>query len=377
MIEYDAIIAGYTCVDLIPDFKKQTAINSISDFFKPGKLIEIGGMDFVLGGVVPNTGLAMDKFGKKVYLNGLIGNDSIGKIAELQLKEHGVFEGIVKIAEADTAFSIVIAPMGIDRIFLESPGCNQSFNIKHINFEMVSKTRLFHFGYPPLLKQFFLNDGQQLVQMYSKVQRAGAVTSLDFSLPDQESESGKIDWPLILKNTLPFVDIFTPSIEELLLTMMPSKYAEIESQKKEGEIIDKIPISLVQEIGNIIISSGVNILLIKMGHRGAYLLTKDTSSINKKLGLVLENKKWSNCEIFCKAYKVDNSRVKHASGAGDIAVAAFLSSILNGENPDMAIKYSAMAGKESLYCENNFNNMLNWEQLGDKIDKETNELILY
>ena len=53
--KYDAVIAGYTCVDLIPAFKKHKASGNINDILKPGKLIEIEGLDFVIGGLVTNT----------------------------------------------------------------------------------------------------------------------------------------------------------------------------------------------------------------------------------------------------------------------------------------------------------------------------------
>ncbi len=190
MKKYDAIIAGYTCVDLIPDFKKSQPVIGLSNLFIPGKLIEIDGISFVLGGAVPNTGLAMKKFNKNVFLNGLVGDDFIGKIAIEWLDEYNLSEGIRTTGKAGTAFSIVIAPPGIDRIFLESPGCNQIFGISYINFDAISESRLFHFGYPPLLKQFYQNDGSELVDLFSRIQSMGVVTSLDFSLPDPESESG-------------------------------------------------------------------------------------------------------------------------------------------------------------------------------------------
>ncbi|MBN2775839.1 MAG: carbohydrate kinase family protein [Prolixibacteraceae bacterium] len=373
--QYDAVIAGYTCVDLIPDFKRHAPGGNISTFLRPGKLTEIGGMDFVLGGVVPNTGLAMKKFGRRVYLNGLIGTDVIGQIADGRLKQYGVSEGMVKTEEADTAFSIVIAPPGVDRIFLESPGCNQIFGLESIDFETIKKSRLFHFGYPPLLRQFCLNNGQQLAQLFSEVQKTGVITSLDFSLPDPESESGKVNWPVILGKTLPHVDVFVPSLEELLQTMMPGKYAEIQSRLRNTEIIDRISPGLIKELGHRVISLGVKIVLIKMGHRGAYLLTGDISSLNKKAGVTLDKKKWNNREILCNAYKVDKSQVKNATGAGDTAVAAFLTAVLDGEFPETAIRYAAMAGRESLYCENIFEDIDNWEQLTEKIQTEQNELI--
>ena len=137
----------------------------------------------------------MKKFNKNVFLNGLVGDDFIGKIAIEWLDKYNLSEGIRITDKAGTAFSIVIAPPGIDRIFLESPGCNQIFDTSFINFDAISQSRLFHFGYPPLLKQFYQDNGSQLVDLFSKIQKMGVVTSLDFSLPDTESESGKIDWP--------------------------------------------------------------------------------------------------------------------------------------------------------------------------------------
>ena len=52
MKKYDAVIAGYTCVDMFPGFKKNESSASLSELLIPGKLIEIDGLDFILGGVV-------------------------------------------------------------------------------------------------------------------------------------------------------------------------------------------------------------------------------------------------------------------------------------------------------------------------------------
>jgi hypothetical protein len=80
MKKYDALIAGYICLDLVPDFRKYESISGISNLVIPGNLIEIDEISFSLGGLVANTGIAFNKFDGKVYLNGLIGNDSFGKI---------------------------------------------------------------------------------------------------------------------------------------------------------------------------------------------------------------------------------------------------------------------------------------------------------
>src|SRR5665647_1682988 len=190
MKKYDAVIAGYICVDLIPDFKKNESFTSITNLLKPGKLIEIDGLSYTLGGVVANTGMAMKKFSKNVFLNGLIGDDFIGKIARELLDKYNLSTGVKTINEEGTAFGLVIAPPGVDRIFLESPGCSQLFDISYINFDAVAQSRLFHFGYPPLLKQFYLNAGSQLLDMFSSIQGMGVVTScLLYTSPSPQTDS--------------------------------------------------------------------------------------------------------------------------------------------------------------------------------------------
>ena len=375
MKKYDAVVAGYTCVDLIPHFNKDEAIANIANLFKPGKLIEIDGLNFLIGGVVANTGLAMKKFNKNVFLNGLVGDDFIGRIATEWLGKYDLSAGIRTTGSTGTAFSIVIAPPGIDRIFLESPGCNQIFDASFIDFDAVSESRIFHFGYPPLLKQFYQNQGSQLTDLFSEVQKMGVVTSLDFSLPDPESESGKLNWPEIMHKILPFTDIFVPSLEEVLEIMQPGKYAEILASSVSKDIINHVLVSIIRVIGRMIIDSGVKILLIKAGHWGAYLLTGDVSSINEKAGTNLDMGKWNNCELWCNAYKADLLKIEHSSGAGDTSVAAFLSAILDDENPESAVRYAALAGRNNLYCKNIYEDLSNWEEMREEIKSEENEII--
>ena len=367
MKKYDAVIAGYLCVDIVPEFQKNEHVTNISSLFIPGKLIEIDGLDFSLGGVVANTGMAMKKFNKKVFLNGLIGNDFIGKIARDWLEKYNLSEGIKITERAGTAFGIVIAPHGIDRIFLESPGCSKIFDTEFIDFEAVSQSRLFHFGYPPLLRQFYLNNGIQLSSMFSKIHEMGVVTSLDFSLPDTQSESGRQDWPQIMQQVLPHTDIFMPSLEEALQIMMPEEYFKIMSVASNSDIIDLIPVSIIREIGKKAIDFGVKILLIKAGHRGIYLLTGDVSTLNRERGFSLPEDDWNHRELWCNAYPVDPDQMKNATGAGDTAAAAFLASILDGETSEIALKYAAIAGRNNLYCLDIYEELNDWQHMEKEI----------
>ena len=367
MKKYDAVIAGYLCIDMVPEFPGHELSTGISGLLKPGKLIEIEGLEFNLGGVVANTGMAMKKFGKQVYLNGLIGNDFMGEIAKSMLDKYGLAEGIKITGITGTAFGIVLAPPGVDRIFLESPGCSKIFDMDFIDFKAVTESRLFHFGYPPLLREFYLNGGIQLQDMFAKVQEMGVATSLDFSLPDLQSESGKQDWLQIMKRVLPYTDIFVPSLEEVLQIMKPGEYARIISSAGNSEIIDLIPLSIIREIGRTIIELGAKILLIKAGHRGIYLLTGDISGLNQKEGFNLPEEDWNHRELWCDAYPADPEKVKNATGAGDTAAAAFLSAILDGTTAETALKLAAIAGRNNLYCQDIYKEINGWQEMEKEI----------
>lgn len=375
MKKYDVVIAGYISVDMIPGFKKDGSVTSIFEILKPGRLIEVGRLNATLGGVVANTGLAMQKFSKKAFLNSIIGDDFIGKIAKGWLDKYALSSDIKTMKGESTAFGLVIAPPGVDRIFLESTGCSRLFDIGSINFNAIAQCRLFHFGYPPLLRQFYLHEGRQLIDMFSRVHKMNVVTSLDFSLPDEGSESGKIDWPKILQNLLPYTDIFVPSLEEALQIMMPSTYADIQASNGNAEIIDLVSNEVIREVGNRIINAGAKIALIKAGHRGAYLWTGNVASVNKKQDFHLEEKRWNHRELWCKAYPVCNDKIKNASGAGDTAAAAFLSAILNEENPESALKYAAIAGRNNLYCYDIYEELNDWNDMTSQIQKEPAQVI--
>lgn len=375
MKKYDAVISGYICVDLIPDFKKNEPATSIFEILKPGRLIEIDGLSATLGGVVANTGMAMKKFSKNVFLNGVIGDDFIGKIARKWLDEHG-FEGNIKTMKREgTAFGLVIAPPGVDRIFLESPGCSQLFDNTCINFNAIAQSRLFHFGYPPLLKQFYLNDGIRLIELFAEVQKMGVTTSMDFSLPDGESESGKINWPEILERVLAYTDIFVPSLEEALQIMMPSTYTMIQTASGDNEIIDLVPFDTIRALGKRMIDMGVKIALIKAGHRGAYLWTGDVTSISQESEFYVDEKHWNFRELWCNAYPVDHEKIKSASGAGDTAAAAFLAAMLNNERPESALKYAAIAGRNNLYCYDIYEELSDWSAMTNQIQNEPVRII--
>jgi len=208
-----------------------------------------------------------------------------------------------------------------------------------------------------------LNMGDELQSLFSRIREMGVITSMDFSLPDRQSESGKQNWLYIMERVLPYTDIFVPSLEEALQIMMPDQYEKILLTVGNSDIVDHIPTSLIRKIGKKIIDCGVKILLIKAAHRGIYLLTDDISPLNKERGLNLPESNWNYRELWCNAYPADPGKIKNATGAGDTAIAAFLAALLDGNTAETALRYAAIAGRNNLYCNDIYDELDDWQSM--------------
>ena len=88
------------------------------------------------------------------------------------------------------------------------------------------------------MKALFSDEGKELAAIFEKAKRAGATTSLDMSLPDPDSESGRAPWDRIIRRTLPFVDVFLPSIEEAVFMMQRERFLKMKAEHGGAELID-------------------------------------------------------------------------------------------------------------------------------------------
>ena len=86
-----------------------------------------------------------------------------------RLAQEGVVAGIRRTDRAGTAYGLVLAPPGADRLFLEDPGCNRVFSADDLDYDAVGRSRLFHFGYPPLLETLWNNGGAALLAQQGRV----------------------------------------------------------------------------------------------------------------------------------------------------------------------------------------------------------------
>lgn len=314
----EAVVAGHVCLDIIPTFHQ--AVRSFGDLIAPGKLTETGVATITTGGAVSNTGLALHRLGVTTELMGKIGNDAFGKAITDVIGQYGaqLTAGMIVEPSAVSSYTVVLSTKGLDRSFLHCPGANDTFGANDIPYSRLAGRRLFHFGYPPLMRRMYTRKGQELAHMLQLVTERGLTTSLDMALPDPASAAGRQDWLAILDQALPFVDVFLPSFDEIRHMLAPV-LGKAAMAPCNGATLHAISDALLER--------GVAIVAIKLGVNGLYVRTSADSTRLARMGRAAPRNPatWLNRELLAPCFKV---RVAGTVGAGDCTIAGFLAGML-------------------------------------------------
>lgn len=339
----DCIVAGHTCMDLFPAFPDGGG--SIREIFQPGKLVQLGPMDQAMAGAVPNTAGALHRLGVSVYPMGKTGNDSLGNSILEKMESAGLStRGMIREESCGTSYTIVLNIPGIDRIPLHYPGTNDTFGSGDLDFEVIRQARHFHFGYPPLMREMYADGGEQLSNLFARVKKLGPGTSLDMARPDPQTEAGKVNWTALLQKVLPFVDLFTPSIDELLYMIdRPAFNSFIHSDKSLGGLVRKD----LENLGKRLLGMGAGSVLFKLGDSGAYYASGQES-------------------FYSPCFQVE---LKGAIGAGDCTIAGFLSARLKGLPVKEALRTAVASGACNVEAVDSLSGIPGWEELQERISK--------
>lgn len=362
------VVAGHICLDITPDFPN-IKIDKVDDMLVPGRLIQMGSVDVHIGGCVSNTGLALKILGANVSLMGKIGNDDFGSIVSDQIKSHNAINSMSISGEEDTSYSVVIAPRGIDRIFLHHSGANNYFYEQDLDFDIIKDARLFHLGYPPLMKSLYADGGSELLKILQRVKSLGVATSLDMAAVDENDEAGKVDWEAILEKVLPYVDFFVPSIEELAYMIDRPRYREWIA-RADGRDVTSI-LSVEEDIVPLaqkLLAMGCKIVLLKCGVPGLFLASSDQETL-EKIGERLEFNAgaWTGIRHFEPSFKPD--KVLSGTGAGDTSIAAFLYAILNNYCWEDCMKYATATGASCVTAYDSLSGLKSFEKLKKKMEQ--------
>ena len=336
-----AVVAGHICLDVIPSLEHLPA-GQFEQLFQPGHLISVGTAGFATGGPVSNTGLALHRLGIPTRLIAKVGNDPFGTMIRQLIRDidPNLLAGIHSDDSEPTSYSIIVSPPGSDRYILHCPGVNEAFRAADVHEKIVRQADLFHFGYPPIMQQMYRHEGAELAAIFRNAKASGATTSLDMAFPDPLSEGGQADWHIILKRTLPYVDIFTPSLEEILFLLYREQYEAV--CQDHTDVLNVLTPDMLSHIGTDLLSMGAKIILLKLGHQGVYLRTTDEDGLTD-LGRALPQNgtAWASRELWSPCFQVN---VVGTTGSGDATIAGFLSAFLREMPPAETINAAAAVG---------------------------------
>lgn len=355
----DVVVAGHLCVDIIPVIADEATAASES-FLAPGRLTEVGPAVLSPGGAVSNTGLSLLRLGIDVRLVARIGDDAIGRLTCDILASHGqqATQHLAIASGEPSSYTLVIDPPGIDRTFLHYPGTNQTFGREDVPTSLLGQARLFHFGYPPIMRRMYADGGHELRCLFQGAKAQRATTSLDMSMPDPSQPSGRADWRAILALTLPYADLFMPSVEEMLYMLWPERYDQLRRAVGEVRMIDVLEPAEIQHLSQEALALGAKIVGLKLGHRGLYLRTaRQLGDLGR--GAPAQPGLWAGRELWVPCFRV---KVVGTVGAGDATIAGFLAGLLRGQGPEGAVVSAVAAGACSVEAADATSGVRPWQE---------------
>lgn len=335
-----AVVAGHICLDIIPGFDTVPDGQFLS-LLRPGKMITAGPATLATGGAVSNTGLSLFRLGIPTQLIAKVGNDSFAEAVRHIVSSYhpDLTRGMLVDEQAGTSYTVILSPPGLDRMFLHYLGPNQTFSPADIDYQLIEQADLFHFGYPPVMREFYKGGGAGLVQMLRRAKAAGATTSIDLTFPDPLSESGRLDWRPIFVAALPYTDVFSPNVEELLFLLRRPTFERL---SERGEVLRQVTPDLLAEVSDELLGLGAKIIMLKLGDCGAYLRTAGKDAL-ETLGRAAPSDLavWAGREFMAPCFRVN---VVGTTGSGDATIAGLLSAFLRGLSPEDSLTIAVAVG---------------------------------
>ena len=347
----EVVVAGHLCLDLIPEFEGGVSL-------EPGGLSTIRRTHYTSGGGVANVGRALLTLGVDTRLIGRVGDDAFGDSlwALLSAESPAAASTLQLVPGEVTSYTVVVSHPGVDRLFLHQPGCNDRFDPADIDLELARSARMFYLGYPPVLRQTYLDGGRACAELFASLRAAGVTTVLDTSLPDAGAAAGRVDWRGWLERVLPQVDVFVPSLAEALFMLERDRFGAGAWQNQA------MPAPFVRDLGATLLGLGVAVAGVKLGAAGLYLRTAAAPRLQ---GTLLAGRSgWPDRELWTPAFEVE---VAGTVGAGDAALAGFMASLLRGTSPDEALTMAAAVGASSVEAVDASSGLRSWEATRERV----------
>jgi sugar/nucleoside kinase (ribokinase family) len=362
----DVTVAGHICLDIIPTFNSHT--DSMKDVFVPGKLVDVGAALISTGGAVSNSGIALHRLGLTTQLMGKVSDDLFGKgILEVLRNQGEALDSNMIISPGEqSSYSVVISPPNVDRVFLHCTGTNDTFIASDLKMEEVAQSKLFHFGYPPLMKKMYTDGGRELAELLRSVKKLGLTVTLDMAKPDPSSPAGEADWTAILTKALPYVDVFFPSFEEILYMLDRAEYERLITAHPNTDIIQFATSDLLEGLSSSLIRMGTAAVVLKLGDHGLYVRTSSDITRFEQFGdcSPAELSNWVGRECLVPVYKVE---VAGTTGAGDCTIAGFLTGLIKGFSIEKTLTSAVAVGAFSVEKPDSISGVPHWDIVMERI----------
>lgn len=271
-------------------------VEPVTKIPESGLLEQVNSITLHTGGNAMTASINLTKLGVNASLVGRVGNDMFGEFLKNTLIEKGVdVSGVKTDASVQTSASVAMLSGKGERSFLHCVGANGAFCYDDINFDVIAKNDIVFVTGTYLLKTF---DGVQTMEFLKKCKEMGKTTVLDVCW----DASGK--WGELINMSMPYIDIFLPSIDE----------ARNIAQKETPA-----------EMADVFMSMGVKSVVIKCGSKGCFVKeTKDSEG------------------IMIPTYDIDN--VVDTTGAGDSFCSGFIAAYARGKDFEFCAKFGNAVG---------------------------------
>jgi len=309
---FTAQVAGHICIDLTP------SLSGAADL-TPGALVEVGPLMMRPGGSVSNTGGVLVAMGADVQMHADVGEDDLGNtLRELLRRRDGSRSHLRTVPGATTSYSVVVQPREADRTFWHHVGANATFDGSSLP---LGAADLLHLGYPPILPALLADTGTRLLALLKAAHDAGSSTSVDLCVVDPSSAAGAVDWMTLLKRVLPYVDILTPSLDDLRSALHLDWLGAGDDAETVGAAAD------------LLVEMGACVVMVTAGAAGLMLRTAPAERLRRSRVLAPIAAQWGDLRLWVPAIPVLPAGT---TGAGDAATAGLLFGLLAGMSPERA-----------------------------------------
>lgn len=282
---HELVSVGVVCADVM--------VRPVDDVPQRGTLGLVPNLEMHLGGLAAVTAIAFSQLGGRAAFLGRVGKDGFGDYLLSVLQQNKVDVSGVKRDEAVRSSATVVLIDGSgERTFLHHVGANAETCEEDMDFELIGKARVFHWGGPAIMPRL---DGAPMGRVFERARALGVTTSMDTCY------DGKGIWLPLIEASLPHLDIIFSSFEEA------SHYTGCNTP---------------ESIADFYLGYGVKIAVIKLGSEGIYV--KSASQ---------------HCQL--PAHRV---QVVDTTGAGDACCGGFLYGWLQGWDLERSARLANAVG---------------------------------